>query len=221
MSQNSTGGGQSLNWIITALVVGAAIIGIAKLSNKNKQDAPNADNEIMEILSNDHAIGNSSSAVTLIEYSDFQCPACAYYQPQVEQLYQDFGDKIRIVYRHFPLDQHARAIITAQAAEAAGQQDKFWEMTNLLFNKQAEWIASANIDSMLGTYAQILSLDLVKFTSDMNNPEILAKINKDAASGQELGVSYTPYFVLNGQVIDNPASYEEFKQTILDEIQNS
>ena len=91
------------------------------------------------VSDSDWVKGNRSAPVVLVEYSDFQCPACAASAPLVKQLTEEFGNKIAFVYRHFPLPQHKNAYPAAQAAEAAGKQGKFWEMADLIFANQTKW----------------------------------------------------------------------------------
>ncbi len=149
--------------------------------------------------------------VTLIEYADFQCPACHAYYPLVKQL-QEFKN-LSIVYRYFPLSQHANAWPAAQAAEAAGQQGKFWEMHNMLFDNQDNWSTSNSPEEIFDAYAQTLGLDMTKFKADFNSAATKNKIQADYQSGASQ-VDGTPTFFLNNQKIKNPQSYGEFKDII-------
>ena len=150
--------------------------------------------------------------ITLIEYSDFECPACGIYYPIVKQLGQEFKN-LSIVYRHFPLPQHANARVAAQAAEAAGQQGKFWEMHDMLFDNQRSWTGSASAEETFAAYAQTLGLDIEKFKADFNSPETKTKIQTDYQSGAS-EVDGTPTFFLNDKKIQNPQNYAEFKSII-------
>lgn len=150
--------------------------------------------------------------VTLIEYSDFQCPACDAYYPMVKQLGQEFKN-ISIVYRHFPLPQHANARPAAQAAEAAGQQGKFWEMHDLIFDNQPAWSGSNSAEEIFIAYAQTLTLDLEKFKAEFNSQETKTKIEADYQSGAN-AIDGTPTFFLNNTKIQNPQNYDEFRNII-------
>ncbi|TSC84289.1 MAG: DSBA oxidoreductase [Parcubacteria group bacterium Gr01-1014_13] len=150
--------------------------------------------------------------VTLIEYSDFQCPACGAYYPMVKQLGQEFKN-LTIVYRHFPLPQHGNAKIAAQAAEAAGQQGKFWEMHNMLFDNQNTWSSSNFAVETFNAYAQTLGLDIDKFKADFNSEKTKTKISADYESGSS-EVDGTPTFFLNNKKIQNPQNYAEFRNII-------
>lgn len=164
------------------------------------------------------ASGASASA-TLIEYSDFQCPACKFYQPLVTQVLSTFPDKLQLVYRHFPLrTTHKFAQIAAQAAEAAGKQGKFWEMHDMLFEKQDDWSKLPNAKDVFIEYAGVLKLDTNKFTSDLDTQEVAQKIDTDLAGGEAAGVDSTPTFYLNGKKVENIKSTEDFKKRVEDAI---
>ncbi len=150
--------------------------------------------------------------VTLIEYADFQCPACGAYYPYVKQLGQEFKN-LSIVFRNFPLSQHANAWPAAQAAQAAGQQGKFWEMHNMLFDNQDTWAGSASPEEIFNAYAQTLGLDMAKFKTDFNSSETKTKIQADYTGGASQ-IDGTPTFFLNNQKIKNPQSYDDFRSII-------
>lgn len=150
--------------------------------------------------------------ITLIEYSDFQCPACLAYYPMVKQLGQEFKN-LTIVYRYFPLSQHANAWPSAQAAEAAGQQGKFWEMHNMLFDNQNTWANSTAPEAIFNAYAQALGLNMEKFKTDFSSAETKTKIQAAYQSGAS-EVDGTPTFFLNDKKIQNPQNYAEFRSII-------
>lgn len=159
--------------------------------------------------------GPENAKVTLVEYSDFQCPACAAYYPLVKQIGAEYESRVKIEYRYFPLRRiHKNADVGAAAAEAAGLQGKFWEMHNMLFEKQTEWENSGSASDIMINYAKSLSLDIERFKSDMNSQTTKDQIEADLQSGLSSQVEGTPTFFLNGQKIQNPQSYEEFKKLI-------
>lgn len=137
--------------------------------------------------------GNASASAYLVEFSDFQCPACKAFKPVVDEIIQQNKDNLLFVYRHFPLEQHEFAIDAAKTAEAAGAQGKFWEMYDLLFSNQESF--SKTTWSELATQ---LGLDMTKFESDRTNSKIEEKIMADRSYGLGLGVNSTPTFFLNG-----------------------
>lgn len=159
--------------------------------------------------------GNDSAKAILIEYSDFQCPACGSYYSLVKALHEEFGDSLLVVYRHFPLSQiHANAEPACRAAEAAGKQGKFWEMHDLLFERQKEWSNDRNAAGTFAAYATALGLDTGRFINDFNSREVKEGVAADYESGFRAGIAGTPTFFLNGKKIQNPRSYEEFKKII-------
>ena len=157
---------------------------------------------------------------TLVEYSDFQCPACRMYYPLVKQLRVDFGDKLIFVYKYFPLKSiHKNADLSARAGEAARLQGKFDEMENILFTKQNEWAGSDQAQSLFVAYALSLGFNREKFLEDIDSSSVKGKVDGDYQEGTRLRVAGTPTFFLNGKKLNNPTSYDEFKKLIQDSIE--
>lgn len=137
--------------------------------------------------------GNPDARVAIVEFSDLQCPSCRRGNETVEQILLRYPNKIRLVYRHYPLDIHERARLYAQAAEAAHRQGKFWEMQDLIFNEQ-----DAN-EKRLEEFARSLGLNMEQFRKDMKSREVMQVIAEDLATGQRFGVNSTPtYFLFVG-----------------------
>ncbi|MBI3589357.1 MAG: DsbA family protein [Candidatus Liptonbacteria bacterium] len=163
--------------------------------------------------------GNVEAKVELLEYGDYQCPACGAYYPMVEKLIKDLGDKFSFVYRQFPLREiHKNAEAAAEAAEAAGKQNKFWEMHDWLYKNQELWAETSNAKERFADAAASFGLDRAQFEKDRNAREIAAKVQKDFDGGVKAGINGTPSFYLNGEKIQNPASYDEFKNLILSKV---
>lgn len=164
----------------------------------------------------DRVKGDAGAPVTLVEYTDFQCPACGAYHPIIDQLSKDLEGKMKFVVRHYPLIQiHKNALPSARAAEAAGRQGKFWEMYDMLFINQKEWSSAEDpTKSIFPAYASRVGIDVEKFKQDMNDASLDEKINQDRATGNELKISGTPSFFLNGKKLENPSSVEAFKKAI-------
>jgi protein-disulfide isomerase len=150
--------------------------------------------------------------VVLTEYGDFQCPACGAYYPIVKKIGSDFKN-LTIVFRNFPLAQHNNARAAAQAAGAAGEQGKFWEMHDILYENQNFWAESPSAEAIFITYAQKLGLDLEKYKIDFNSAKIKTKITADYQGGAN-SIDGTPTFFLNNKKIENPQTYEQFKSVI-------
>jgi protein-disulfide isomerase len=165
----------------------------------------------------DNVEGNASSSVILIEYSDFECPACRTYYGVMKQLMVEFEGKIAFVYRNFPLTGiHANAEPAARAAQAAGKQGKFWQMHDLLFEKQDEWAKAENPGPMFESYATLLGISIEQFKIDFGSKEVINFVRAQRANAIKLGLAGTPTFFINGQQIQNPGSAEAFRAIIND-----
>jgi protein-disulfide isomerase len=134
-------------------------------------------------------------------------------------LIKEEGNKIRFVYRNFPLPQHQNAIPAAQSAGAAGLQGKFWDMYKLIFSTHDEWEYSTSSKDIFRGYAQKIGLDMTKYDNDLDSNIVKEKISADTKQGANAGIDSTPTFYLNGKKIINPRSYDEFKKLIDEALQ--
>lgn len=157
-----------------------------------------------------HVLGNAEADVVLVEYSDFQCPACGQFAPIVKDVIDEYGEQLRFEYRHFPLTSiHPFAVPAARAAEAAGQQGEFFAMHDLLFENQSNWSNSGNPNAFFTQYAEEIGLDMDLFNQHMKASLITDKINDEFSEARERGFTGTPTFTLNGeQMVFN--TFEEF-----------
>src|SRR3989344_5569443 len=203
-------------WAGAAIVIAAVVIAAVKLASPGGgTDTGDGIVPGLEAVTDaDWIRGATSSPVTLIEYSDFQCPACAAYFPLVERVIEDYKDSVRFVYRHFPLPQHLQAKPAAYTAEAAGMQGKFWEMHDLLFENQLQWAGKSDAVETFESYAQKLGLDMDRYRADVDSSKVSARVNEQYRSGVSATVNATPSFFLNGRKLKNPSSVEAFKQLI-------
>jgi protein-disulfide isomerase len=143
----------------------------------------------------DHTRGPDDAPVTLVEYGDFQCPFCGQAEAVIRQLLADYGDDVRYVWRHLPLnDVHPNAQLAAEASEAAAAQGKFWEMYDVLLSHQDDLSPRA-----LARYAADLELDVERFREELRRREHASRITEDVSSADESGVSGTPTFFINGR----------------------
>lgn len=199
-------------WLLIALCFIGLILIVFKASSSQKQPGLSLDSA----SASDWVKGDKDAKVVLVEYSDFQCPACARLYLLVKQLEKEFGAKAFFVYRHFPLKNlHQNAEPAAFASEAAGRQNKFWAMHDLLFDKQTEWSDKDDAKEVFFQYAQELGLDVEKFKSDLDSQEVKEKVANDILSGQRGGVRGTPAFFINGKIVQkNPIDYDQFKQLL-------
>lgn len=161
-------------------------------------------NESVVITQTDHVRGAKNGKVTLVEFGDFQCPACGAYEPIIRQVLADNKDTLKFSFRHFPLTQmHKNALLAAKASEAAALQGKFWEMHDILYDKQEEWGEALNARDFILTYANTINLDVKKFTTDLDKKEIEDKILAEYKEGVSLGIQGTPTFFVNGKKVEN------------------
>lgn len=203
------------------LVVGAALLfGGSPSSTSSSQNAQPIKNTNALVHSDSH-IMNAHSKVTLVEFGDFQCPACGAEYPIITQLLQTYKGKINFVFRNFPLPQHQNAKTAAETAEAAGAQGKFFEMYDLLYTNQDKWGETNNAMDYFTQYAKALHLDMNKFTSDVKSNKYDSKIQKDVNDGYAVGVNATPTFYLNGVPIQGGLPYNDFKAKIDQALQSA
>lgn len=142
----------------------------------------------------DHIAGPPTAAITLVAYCDFECPYCGEAFPLIKQLQAQLGENLRYVFRHFPLlDKHPNAEQAAEAAEAAGAQDQFWAMHDLLFENQEALEATD-----LYAYAESLAIDLEQFAEDFSGRRFATRVASNIRSGRRSGVTGTPTFFING-----------------------
>ncbi|MDA1060358.1 MAG: thioredoxin domain-containing protein [bacterium] len=200
-------------WFVSALVVVGGFLALIFLSSPSSGGPTGT---LDPVTPDEWWRGNEKSTIYLVEYSDFQCPACASREPIVEDIIQEFGEHIKFVYRHFPLRSiHANAQAAAEAAEAAGLQGKFWEMHDLIFKNQTTWEKQTGSEAAtsFSGYALELGLDIDQFLDDAASNSVEKAVDEDYDSGTRAGVNSTPTFFLNGEKI-NPGSYEEFRTLI-------
>jgi protein-disulfide isomerase len=159
------------------------------------------------------ARGPSNASVEMIEFSDFQCPFCQRANPTVDQVLKTYGDRLKFVYRHYPLPNHPNARPAAEAAACAEAQGKFWEYHDRLFANSTKLT-----DADLKAHASALGLDMAKFNSCFDNHQQKPRVDQDIAAADAVGVSGTPAFFVNGRMIDGAQPFDVFKQVIDEEL---
>lgn len=146
-----------------------------------------------------HARGPASAPITLEEFADFQCSACGGVYPNFKAVEGEFGERLRVVFREFPLTPpHQHAVTAAHAAEAAGLQGKFWEMHDLLYENQQAWAEAFDVRPLFEGYASKIGLDVERFKKDQTSEGVETRIFLDGRRGHSLGVKGTPTVFLNG-----------------------
>jgi protein-disulfide isomerase len=213
--RNPEGAKRYLPFIIIGGVLVAIIVAVVLMSRSNststtavgvsgQSSAPDA-NAVSPRLPlqpgapNPYARGGANAPVTLEEFSDFQCPACGGLEPGLRRVVNDYGDRVRLVFRNFPLTMHRYAFLAARAAEAAGQQGKFWEMHDMIYDNQKEWSEAMEPRVQFDSYATRLGLDVQRFKADMERQDLVERIKADYARGMSLNVKGTPTLYLNGR----------------------
>lgn len=204
-------------FVIILVILVATFVGLVLLKG-NKSDTTT----LTKATTGSHIKGGADAKVTLLEYGDFQCPACGGYYPIIKEVEAKYGDQIKFQFRNFPIISiHPNAMSAHRAAEAADKQGKFWEMHDLLYERQSSWKDSSNPAQVFEQYAAELGLNLNKYKVDVADPATKAVIDADIAAGKDINVAGTPTFVLNGKKIDNSPRDVAGFSALIDEILNA
>ena len=181
-----------------------AVAPIAALPNANVSASPAAkpSGSIDPGAEPPHALGPPDAPVTLEEFGDFECPPCGLLHPELKMIEREYGSRVRIIFREFPLvPTHAHALAAAHAAEAAGLQGKFWEMHDMLYENQKAWHDAFDVRSIFEGYATRIGLDLERFKRDSSSEIVELRIFLDGKRGHSLDVKGTPTVFLNGREV--------------------
>jgi protein-disulfide isomerase len=148
-----------------------------------------------------HMLGSANAPAHIEEFGDFQCPPCGMFHPILEQMHNEFGDRLRITFREYPLPGHNHAVAAASASEAAGLQKKFWEMHDLIYENQKDWKDRYDVVPIFEGYAKQIGLDVERWKRDMSSEQVAQRIFLDSRRGQSMGVKGTPTAFLNGREV--------------------
>ncbi|QSB14714.1 thioredoxin domain-containing protein [Natronosporangium hydrolyticum] len=207
--------GVSTNTKLTVGLLAVLLVGLGALFFfVDRSDEGAVDGNL--VAADSHRLASTEGdQVALVEFLDFECPACAQVFPAVEQLRTEYDGQITYVPRQFPLSSHPNAENAARAAEAAGVQGQFEQMYVLLFENQPQWRGAGGdqTETFVG-YAEQLGLDVEQFRADLTSPEVTERIREDRTAGQEAGVTGTPTFFLNGERLDVPPTYDALKSAV-------
>lgn len=203
-----------INKVALYVIIGflAVLIALVVYPQLQKQETPPPSGNSTLVLG-DPSIGPENAKVVIIEYSDFQCPACGAGESIVKQILDAYKDKIKLIYKDFPLDFHPYAQRAAEAAQCAFEQNKYWEYHDILFSHQ-----NALDIPNLKSYAKDLGLDTVKFDSCVDSRKYKSDVEKDQSDGISAGVDATPTFFVNGKKIRGVPSLSNFKSVIDSEL---
>lgn len=216
-----------IKWIIFAAVAIGVLSWLVVISNGSKIDVKNVDVNAIQSGNDqngniaDHVYGKADSKVTLIEYADYQCPGCGSEHLKLKAILETYKDKIRFVFRNFPIPSlHANAKAAAGTAEAAGLQNKYWEMHDKIYENQSAWsnLSATERTTFFADYAKELGLDVNKFNTDIASQAISDKINYDKSLGDKAAVKGTPSFYLNGTSLNGDINDPNNKPTWGDDI---
>lgn len=203
-----------------ASVVAAGAGQQAQQPQRKAEDPPllSAD-QMAKILDDDDVKGEANAPVTIVEFSDFQCPFCARFVfstiPPLEETYIKTG-KVKFAFRDYPLPFHKQSPLASMAAECAHEQGKFWEMHDTLFGKQEEWSENDKAPDLFNGYAKELGLDAKNFNVCVSSQKYDAEIKKDTVDGAAAGVDGTPTFFINGKLISGALPFDKFMQPIIE-----
>ncbi|MFH1508760.1 MAG: thioredoxin domain-containing protein [bacterium] len=181
--------------IFIIIIITACVIGVIVFLSNNKDNETSDNTVFNQDYSQDWKKGAKDPKVVLVEYADFECPACASVKGVPDALLRKYPDELQFVYRHYPLqNSHLHAFKAAEAAEAAGAQGKFWEMHDILFDNQTDLT-----EDSLRVYASRIDLDMSIFIRDLNNETYAPNVQSDYDSGRAVEVRRTPTFFVNGE----------------------
>lgn len=200
--------------ILIGIVVVTMVIVIAAVFFLSQPEKPVAVDTSRLVREDSLKISTDSAKLTIVEFGDFQCPACKMAHPGLKQAMADFPGQVNFVFRHYPLPQHKNAQVAAKTVEAANLQGKVWEMYDKVFDSQTEWQDSGNPTDLFKKYASELGMDAEKLASDIGNPVFQEKITNDINDGNASGVNSTPTFFFNGELYKKGIGYEDFKAEI-------
>ncbi len=207
--------------VLIVLIVLGAVVALGawlnSMSPEKVEPDANIKGEAIFVRPQSHMTGKIDAKVTLVEFGDFQCGFCAEANPTVRNIIAKYKDNpnFNFSYRHFPLPQHANAIISAQASEAAGAQGKFLEMTEMLYQRQGSWMNSVNPTNTFVGYAQELGLDTNRFREALEASKYINEITQDKKDGEALGINSTPSFFINGQRVGHYSSLDNMVAALL------
>lgn len=162
----------------------------------------------------EHFRGESGAPVTLEEFGDFQCPACALTAEVIRPLEKVYGGRLRIVFWQFPLPAHQHGRDAALAAEAASMQGRFWEMHDLLYQNQTSWSKEPDVRPLFESYAKELHLDVERFKKDFESQQVAARVDRQQEHGVSRGVHNTPTLFINNQLLTPPFTPDRLHEAI-------
>ena len=197
------------------LAIGTGYLGVpstfpAKVGNQQaKKEDKQPAVEVIPIRNSDHVLGNENAKITIIEYSDYECPFCTRNIPTLERILDEYGNKVNWSFRHFPLSFHAHSQKAAEASECAAEQGKFWEYHDLLFSDLSKLNQAGFTE-----HARKLGLEMARFDSCLSSGKYKGQVEEDVQAGAEAGISGAPAFFINGVLLSGAQPISEFERVI-------
>jgi protein-disulfide isomerase len=218
LSRSINRGSEKLQAMAVALdglpsVAPGAAAAAAAPSRPSRPGRPDPNKRYDIVTAGSPSKGPESAKVTIVEWSDFQCPYCAKVTPTLVKIQQEYGDDVQIVFKHLPLSMHTKAPAAHAASEAAHQQGKFWEMHDMIFASQREMSEAKYVE-----YATELGLDIDLYNADVKSSKVKSRIDGDVAAASKLGVTGTPSLFINGRFLSGAQPFTSFKRIIDEEL---
>lgn len=210
-----------IGWVVVIVLIAAIFVG----GSFATQQAEEQQTDILGMNESDHVKGDENAEIKVIEYADFQCPGCASFASLVSQLIEDeeIEQTLSVTFRHFPLTNiHPFAVRASVAAEAAAQQDKFWEMHDLLFASQSSWSSAEDLEEATEMFIELAEvidgIDVEQFRADLESEALVERVQLDNNEARAMNLPGTPSIFVNGELldIDTVASYEDFRALVLE-----
>ncbi len=170
-----------------------------------------------------HTMGPVTAPVRLEEFGDFECPPCGQFHPILKKMHEEFGDRLQVTFREFPITKlHPHAVAAASAAEAAGLQGKFWEMHHLLYGNQKSWHEQFDVRPVFEGYAKQIGIDVERFKRDINGDLVARRITEDGKRARSFNVTGTPTLFMNGREMpfDTIINEDKFRAAIKQELES-
>lgn len=200
--------------VLTGIVVATVVLVIGAVFFLSQPEKPVVIDPATLVREDSMKTSSDSAKLTIVEFGDYQCPACKMAHPGLKQIVSEYPGQVNFVFRHYPLPMHTNAQAAAKAVEAAGMQGKLWEMHDKIYNMQEEWSNEGNPTELFKKYATELGMDAEKLASDMGNSAIADKIFKDIADGNSSGVNSTPTLFFNNEQYKKGIGYSDLKAEV-------
>ncbi|MBW2229170.1 MAG: thioredoxin domain-containing protein [Deltaproteobacteria bacterium] len=212
LSQSIQRGTQELRKLSVAIADVPTVAG-ARANTPSRPGRPDPSRRYDVNITGAPSRGAKQAQVTVVEFSDFQCPFCGRVNPTLERINKEYRDEVLIVFKHLPLSIHAKAPAAHAAAEAAHRQGQFWEMHDRIFEAQRDMSPAKYRE-----YAREMDLDMAKYDRDLASAEVKARVDADTREAAKLGVTGTPSFFVNGRFLSGAQPFESFKRVIDEEL---